>query len=181
MTPPANEFGRQSLLNAYLDVQRDQLARRFTPELPETEHEVARREFLTGLEHLFGITLNPPQGSGRQVTIGQERDHLERRVLTQFFRSTADSYLSIRTPWSGYLEAGLLFEVMKEAGIWDTVRETSDSIRTSSDELQEQHRALLDLLLSRLLGDRAANTFTEADLTAIGVTVPVPELEDDWE
>ncbi|MFI0449215.1 hypothetical protein [Actinomadura sp. 6N118] len=180
MTTSANVFGRQTLLDAYLDVQRDQLTRRFTSERPETEHQVARRAFLTGLEHLFGITLNPQDPDG-QVVIGEGREHLERRVLMMFFRSTANSYLSIRTPWSNYLEASLLYKVMDEAGLWDTVRETSDDIRKSSEELKKQHRVLLNLILSRLLGDRAANTFTEADLAAIGVSVPGSDLEDDWQ
>ncbi|GAB3660051.1 hypothetical protein GCM10027589_21530 [Actinocorallia lasiicapitis] len=41
----------------------------------------------------------------------------DHRVLFRLFSSAAESFLGIRTPWSGYLEAGLLHQKLKQTGV----------------------------------------------------------------
>ena len=89
-------------------------------------------------------------------------------ALAMLFQSTADSYLSISTPWTGFLEAGLLHRALdesEEAG--KRVYELTDRI----GELAEQNRTLhLEMMctLFELLNGHVRTVITSKDLLAAG-------------
>ncbi|GAA4602276.1 hypothetical protein BJY16_004191 [Actinoplanes octamycinicus] len=102
-----------------------------------------------------------------------------RRALFMLVRSTAASLHQLTTPWSGYREAGLLLRHLEETGdVGVRVHEASHRIATRNDENRQDHLAILDDLLTVILGDRAESRFTEADLRALGVDPEPPSLAD---
>jgi hypothetical protein len=119
---------------------------------------------LDGLEQLFGLGLQMDR-------VGT----FDNRVLFMAFAATADSFLALRTPWSGFLEAGRLLKKVEEAGRnGQRVMAASQRIDTLTAESRETHLEMLDALVAAMLGDRAELTFHEADLRAIGVDVAKP-------
>ena len=85
--------------------------------------------------------------------------------------------LALRTPWSDFLEAGLLVKKVEQAGQdGQRVMTASSRIETLVRELRQEHLDILDALTAIMLGDRAELTFSGADLRAIGVddTAPSP-------
>ncbi|MEV0136744.1 hypothetical protein AB0H83_51015 [Dactylosporangium sp. NPDC050688] len=120
---------------------------------------------LGGLEQLFGLRLDR-----QQITF-------DNRVLFRLFFSTAASLLALRTPWSDFLEAGLLVKKVEQAGPdGQRVMTASHRIETLTDEALQAHLEMLDALAAIMLGDRAELTFSREDLQAIGVddTAPSP-------
>jgi hypothetical protein len=86
------------------------------------------------------------------------------------FASTADSLLALRTPWSGFLEAGLLVRKVEEAGQHGVnIMTASERIDTLVAESRLHHLEMLDALVAAMLGDRADLAFSQADLHAIGI------------
>jgi hypothetical protein len=76
----------------------------------------------------------------------------------------------VRTPWSGYLEAGLLIRYLRQAGdLWVQVDQQSRRIDVLREDLREAHLAMMDVLVGHLLGERADCTFSSEDLRAAGV------------
>lgn len=163
-------YGRRALIEAYLSARGDDTFGGYEAESPaynaalRAHHE----RMLDGLERLFGIRLTA-EGVG----------DFRKRVLFILFRTTADSLLALRTPWSGFLEAGLLLQRLEAAGEPGArVLASSDRIWSRTTESREDHLLILDELLGVLLGDRAELTFGVADLRDAGVD-PVPPASDD--
>ncbi|WP_433795474.1 hypothetical protein [Actinoplanes sp. CA-252034] len=119
---------------------------------------------LGGLQRLFGLVLS--------------RDGVPERVLFVLFESTVRSLLAQTTPWSGFLEAGLLVKRLEATGgPGARVMAASDRIWSRKDESREDHLLILDELLAVFLGDRADHVFTAADLVAVGVDPTPPTTE----
>lgn len=162
-------YDRQDLVRAYLGAQ----GRGFGGYCPESSiFNAALKTYhaamLGGLERLFGLLLRP-EGVGT----------FDGRALFMLFSSTADSLLALRTPWSGFLEAGLLVRKVEEAGQHGArVLAASQRIDTLVAESTQTHLELLDALVAAMLGDRADLTFTQADLRAIGVDDAPPSPTD---
>ncbi|MGW5355391.1 hypothetical protein ACWERV_33345 [Streptomyces sp. NPDC004031] len=115
-------------------------------------------ELEAALERRFGATL-----------VGSRATDFDARVLLMLFGSTARSYLAIRTPWSGYQEAGLLVKKLEEAGpAGARVRAASDRIEEAAKVSRAAHREMLDTLAGHVLGDRADTVVTSAELLADG-------------
>ncbi|MFI0940784.1 hypothetical protein [Streptomyces sp. NPDC021020] len=115
-------------------------------------------ELEAALERRFGATL-----------VSSRATDFDARVLLMLFGSTAHSYLAIRTPWSDYLEVGLLVQKLDGAGPAGTrVRAASDRIEEAAKTSRAAHREMLDTLAGHVLGDRADTVVTSADLLADG-------------
>ncbi|WP_326559968.1 hypothetical protein [Micromonospora sp. NBC_01796] len=160
-------YTRQELVHAYLGAQ----GRSFGGYYPESSvFNAALKTYhtamLEGLQELFGLRMHP-KGAGS----------FDSRVLLMLFYSTAESLLALRTPWSGFLEAGLLVRKVEETGEHGArVMSASQRIDTLVTESRQTHLELLDALVAAMLGDRADLTFTRADLQLIGIddTRPSP-------
>ena len=114
---------------------------------------------LDGLQQLFGLRLHP-DGVGT----------FNNRVLFMLFAATVDSFLALRTPWSRFMEAGLLLRKIEEAGSdGERVMAAGERIDALTAESRETHLEMLDALISTMLGDRAELTFSSADLEALGI------------
>lgn len=91
------------------------------------------------------------------------------RALLMLFRSTAASHLALRTPWSGYLEAGLLVKRLEAAGpAGEQVLAASGRIEEAVASARRDHLHMLDTLAAIVLADRADAAFTSEDLRADG-------------
>ncbi|MER7282122.1 hypothetical protein ABT369_47605 [Dactylosporangium sp. NPDC000244] len=162
-------YARRHLIEAYLGAQ----ARGFGGYLPESSaFNAALKAYhagmLDGLGQLFGLHLD-----------SQQMDTFNNRVYFRLFVSTADSLLALRTPWSGFLEAGLLVRKVEQAGPdGQRVMTASSRIGAVVEESRQQHLEMLDALAAIMLGDRAALTFSRADLRAIGVDDTAPNPAD---
>lgn len=148
-------YNRRDLVHAYLGAQ-DRGFGGYYAESPtfNAALKAYHAALLDGLERLFGLRLRP-EGAG---------------VLFMLFTSTANSLLALRTPWSGFLEAGLLVRKVDEAGAeGQRVMVASERIDALTVESRETHLEMLDALVAAMLGEHASLTFGPADLRAIGV------------
>ncbi|GIF38237.1 hypothetical protein [Actinoplanes xinjiangensis] len=160
-------YGRRDLIDAFLATREGERYGGYYPE--SSDYNAALRAhqeaMLDGLQRLYGVRLS--------------REDAPDRVLFVLFQSTARSLLSLTTPWSGFLEAGLLLQRLEATGATGArVMAASDRIWSRNDESREDHLLILDELLIVFLGDRADCTFTAADLIAAGVD-PTPPSTDD--
>ena len=90
------------------------------------------------------------------------------RSLEILFQSTADSYLAIGTPWTGFLEAGLLHCALDESG--DAGKRIYE-FSTRIGELAEQSRTLhLEMMckLFEMLNGPVSAVITSKDLLLAG-------------
>jgi hypothetical protein len=157
-------YDRRDLVHAYLGAQE----RGFGGYYAESPtYNAALKAYhvgmLDGLERLFGLRLRPESAG----------------ALFMLFASTANSLLALRTPWSGFLEAGLLVRKVDEAGPeGERVTAASERIDALTAESREAHLEMLDALVATMLGERASLTFGPADLRAIGVDDAKPRAVD---
>ena len=153
-------YGRSDLVRVYLGA-RDRGFGGYYPD-SSTFNAALQAHYtamLDGLQQLFGLRLHP-DGVGT----------FNNRALFMLFSATADSFLALRTPWSGFLEAGLLVRKVDEAGPdGQRVMAASQRIDALTAESRQIHLEMLDALVRAMLGDRAELTFKSADLQAIGI------------
>ncbi len=155
-------YDRRELLQTYLSVHARGTSRVGGYELERDEYNEALRTYYRGLlaalQELFEVELEATSAVA-----------FEHKVLLMLFRSTTGSYLGAVTPWSGFLEAGLLInrlEAAPDGG--ERVFAATRRIEELHAESQAQHLEILDALLVRLLGDRAELTVDSAHLLASG-------------
>jgi len=89
-------------------------------------------------------------------------------TLAMLCQSTADSYLSISTPWTGYLEAGLIHRALEELG--DTGKRVYE-LSSRIEELAEQNRTLHLEMMRELIESRHGQVgmvVSSKDLLAAG-------------
>jgi hypothetical protein len=88
-------YSRRDLVRAYLGAQQRGFGGHYA-ESPTFNDALAAHylSLLDGLQRLFGLSLE-------RDSIGASHNP----ALLMLFRATADSLLSLRTPWSGFLEA----------------------------------------------------------------------------
>ncbi|MFC4070944.1 hypothetical protein [Actinoplanes subglobosus] len=161
-------YGRRDLIDAFLATRDGNGYDGYRQE--SSAYNAALRShhegMLGGLERLYGITLS---WAG-----------VPDKALFMLFQSTARSLLALTTPWSGFLEAGLLFKRLEAVGEPGArVMAASDRIWARNNESREDHLLILDELLTVFLSDAADRVFTAADLRAAG-TDPVPPSTDDF-
>jgi hypothetical protein len=162
-------YDRRDLVRVYLAAQE----RGFGGYRPDSSAynaalKVHYTAMLDGLQRLFGLRLHE-----------DAVDSLTHRVRFRLFSSTADSFFALRTPWSRFLEAGLLIRKIEEAGAeGERVMAASRRIDALTAESRESHLEMLDALVAMMLGDRAELTFSPADLRAIGVDDTEPNTTD---
>jgi hypothetical protein len=163
-------YGRQDLVRAYLRAHATENDGVGGYRHEEDRYNVVLRSYhermQAGMEQLFGVRL--------AVDAFSRQQELSFFLL---FASTVRSYLAMRTPWSGYLETGLLITNLRQAGeVFTRVNDASRRIERMQHELRQAHLDMLDALATQLLGDRADLVFTAADLRAIGVEDRIPEV-----
>lgn len=96
---------------------------------------------LHALEKQFGIRLAHDPLSGRKL------------ALWSLFHNTVSSLLQIRTPWSDYLEAGLIVSTLESSGeAGRTVMEQSARIDQSVAQSESAHRGMLHALFVAIFG-----------------------------
>ncbi|MBW0275356.1 hypothetical protein ATM97_29205 [Nocardia sp. MH4] len=154
---PPTIFGLTELRDAYIDAVADE-------ENPRPMAE-ERRAYFDGLCGLFDFDLPTSRKA-----VGWNRA----RYVHGLVLNAAKSLLRTGSPWDGYLEAGALLEALDDLGIGQAHRSMVVDLRTTVEASRSKHRALLDLLLTGLLGERAQLVFTLADLDAAGIERAVP-------
>lgn len=160
-------YGRRALIDSYLATRPGNRYGGYYPE--SSVYNAALRAhheaMLGGLERLFGMRI--------------DRHDVPDRVLFHLFESTTRSLLALTTPWSGFLEAGLLHRRLEATGEPAVrVMDASHRIESRVIESRQDHLLILDELLAVLLGDRADRTFTAADLREAGVDPEPPSTEE---
>ena len=160
-------YGRSALIEAYLATRPGDRYGGYYQE--SSGYNAALRAhheaMLGGLERLFGMRI--------------DRHEVPDLALFMLFQATARSMLALTTPWSGFLEAGLLhkrLDATGEPGV--RVMAASHRIETRAGESRRDHLLILDELLAVFLGDRAGLTFTAADLRDVGVDPEPPSTEE---
>ncbi|MEU4648605.1 MULTISPECIES: hypothetical protein [Nocardia] len=154
---PPTSFGLTELRDAYVDAVADE-------ENPRPMAE-ERRAYFDGLSGLFDFDLPTSRKAA-----GWNRE----RYVHGLVLNAAKSLLRTGSPWDGYLEAGALLEALDDLGIGQAHRTMAVELRTTVEASRSKHRALLDLLLTGLLGERAQLVFTQAHLDAAGIERAVP-------
>jgi hypothetical protein len=162
-------YGRRDLVHAYLGAQRRGFGGYYAESSTFNDAlEAYYVSLLDGLQQLFDLRLD--QSGGAPV---------QNLALLMLLRSAADSLLTLRTPWSGFLEAGLIYRKLDAAGEHgERVTRASARIDALVVETRDTHLEMLDALLAAMLGDRAGLTFTEADVRAAGVDTTKPSPAD---
>lgn len=93
-------------------------------------------------------------------------------ILT-VFDATIASYLAIRTPWDGFIEAGL--------GVADLAQRYGRAVIDLAAQNRAAHRTLLETLFTLLYGV-VDQVFTSADLRAVGFDDgDEPRMSDYWD
>ncbi|MFF7158013.1 hypothetical protein [Streptomyces sp. NPDC008139] len=130
------------------------------------------------LEGLFGATLvlRRAAATGGAGAGGGTGD----RALLMLLGSSVRSYLATGTPWSGYLEAGLLIRRLEAAGeAGERVLGASRRIEEAVKASRAAHLEMLDALVGEVLGERAGAAFDSAELRAAGFDdATYPRVED---
>ncbi|QQQ76946.1 hypothetical protein IOD16_39430 [Saccharothrix sp. 6-C] len=149
-------YDRRALVQAFLDAHPDAKRGYYYSEPYNTALREHRRRVLDGLQRLFGLTLD-------------FEGVAEYRALVTLFRTTAKSYVRITAPGEGFGEAGSILKQLTQAGVEQPVHDALNRITACNDQSAEAHLDVLVTLIGVFLGDRAAATFTSADLAALGV------------
>jgi hypothetical protein len=109
-------------------------------------HEDFKRfyaERLAALERAFGLSL---ASEGVRNT--------EYNALWMLFRAAVDSYLSIRTPGSGFMDGSLIMrQLEKLAERAQPLIDHSDAITAATDASRQAHLGMLDELFKVLWGE----------------------------
>lgn len=155
-------YDRAELLQAYLAAHASAASRFGAYEAELDDYNDALRQYYRGLlaalERVFGVELDI-----------QRAPSFDAKVFLMLFRSTADSCIAARTPWSRFSEAGLLLQRIEGAGAaGQRVLEASRLIEELHVKSREAHLGALDALVEILLGDTAKSVFTSADVRAAG-------------
>ncbi len=97
---------------------------------------------LQALQRAFDIQLKPEGLVFRQ------------RILWGLFENTVLSLLQITSPWSGYLEAGLVLKKLDESGVnGQEVHRASAIIGKSNTDSEAAHRDMLYALFVAIYGE----------------------------
>ena len=158
-------YGRDELISTYLAATA-YFGDGFGDYVDHLEYNTALQQFykerLIALEQLFDVEFDRKRSQVRGRSI-------EARALAGLFVNTAESCLRARTPWSGYLEAGLLIRALSAGGpAGHDYLEATTRIGELRDESRQLHREALDALARVLLGEKAEAVFDSADLLAVG-------------
>ncbi|WP_430781713.1 hypothetical protein [Actinoplanes sp. G11-F43] len=159
-------FDRRDLVRAYLGAQQRGFGG-YYPESPTFNAALHAHyvSLLAGLQQLFEVRLDGGAGANAKP------------VLFMLFRSTADSLLALRTPYSSFLESSLIDRKLRDEGERGArVDRAFNRIRVAVAEAREGHLEMLDALMAAMLGDRADLTVTDEDVRAAGVDIrPEPD------
>lgn len=153
-------YGYRELIQTYIQTQRNDHIH------PDFKNYYTG--LLTQLEQLFEVNFASPPSSGH--------------ALWMLFRATVASYLSLRTPLSGFLEAGLLVRKIEALGsqgehIFPRSRQIEEITQTS----RELHLQLLSDLFECIYGKRDL-VVTSQDLASRGFDISKePQVADYWE
>lgn len=111
---------------------------------------------LEELEQIFGVDM-----SGRTLNFDQ-------RSLLGLFNNTVSSLRQIRSPWSGYMEAGLIHAKLKQReDINAKVKEASNTIDNANLTSSQAHHDMLRALFCAVFGE-LKQVVTSDDLLAKG-------------
>jgi hypothetical protein len=154
-------YDRGKLIDVYLAVQAGDGAR-FGYQIECDEYNDALREYyrglLTALERLFAVEFDR-----------RRAESFNAKVFLMPFHGTVNSLLAARTPWSGFIEGGLIIKRLEESGAPGArFLATSDRIERLHTESRAAHLEALDAIVEILLGDRADSVFESADVLAAG-------------
>ncbi len=122
---------------------------------------------LQALQHAFSIQLMPEGLSFQQ------------RILWGLFENTVLSLHQITSPWSGYLEAGLVLRLLDESGVHgQVVHRASAVIGKANADSETAHRDMLYALFVVIFGD-CHKVVTSEELCLVGFDDSrEPKIED---
>lgn len=128
-------YDRSDLVRVFLAGQRQGFGGYYLES--EAFNQALERHYqsvLGGLETLYGLRLSP-DGVGSFAN----------KVIFTLFRTTAQSFLAIRTPWSGVIEAGLIDQKLEDAGpAGERVLAASSRIFDLAEDARRTHLEMLD-------------------------------------
>lgn len=154
-------YDRAKLIEVYLAAEAGDGVR-FGYQIEHDEYNAALREYYRGLlaalEKLFAVELD-----------SQRAQSFDAKVFLKAFGNTVRSLLAARTPWSGFLEAGLLIKRLEGSGApGRRFLEASDLIEGLQKKSRAAHLEALDAIVEILLGETADSDFDSAELLAAG-------------
>jgi len=137
------------LINAYVYTQRNDFF--------HADFKDYYTSLVGALEEIFTVKL-----------CNVDTSSLDRKVLWGLFTETVHSLLKIGTPWSGYLEAGLLVKKLQDAGdAGKAVFAASERINVATAESELAHYEMLHHLFIAMFGERQ-QVLTSEDLLKQG-------------
>ena len=155
-----DRYDYHKLVQTYIETKRH--------DHPHADFKNYYTELLTLLEQLFGVDFSSPPAP--------------QRTLWMLFQATVHSYLKLGTPWSNFLETGLIVHKIEQLG---SQRERIFQLSKQIDELtqssREAHLQLIYDLFISIYGERDL-VVTAQDLKAKGFDdAKKPRIEDYWD
>jgi hypothetical protein len=161
-TPDFKKYDYKALVQTYVEsIRKDHLHEDFNAYF---------RALLKVLESIFEVEVAFDDLSGWM------------RGVWMLFNATINSYLSIRTPWSGFLEVGRIPETLEQAGNeGKLVLQLGDEIESLSRQSSKAHLEMLYNLFIVMFGERD-KVVTSKDLMALGFDdSDEPNRSDYWQ
>ena len=106
--------------------------------------------------------------SALDVELKRDRFSFNQKVLWALFNGTVNSLCRIGTPWSGFLEEGLIVTKLEAAGErGEKILQASDRIGAATRESKENHYEMLYGLFELIYGERE-KVISSAELLTVG-------------
>jgi len=129
-------YDYRSLIKAYVYTKRSHVDEDFSRYY---------KKLYQALSKAFDISFN--------ISFENKDQDVKELVLLRLFSRTIRSLNSIDTPWSNYLEAGLVHEIIHEAGeAGQLVDKSSQVIIEIAEKMEEEHYRMLDHLFVCIFG-----------------------------
>jgi hypothetical protein len=161
-------YDYRKLVKIYIETQREHH--------PNLDFKQYYAGLLASLEQFFDVALSsppskPPPGSPPAGL-----------ALWMLFRATVRSYLRLTTPFSGFLEAGLIIRMIEQLGPQgETIFRLDNNIVELTKKSEETHLQLLYELFTAIYGKRDL-VVTSQDLKAKGFDdSKEPRIQDYWD
>jgi hypothetical protein len=153
-------YDYRELVQTYIQTERK--------DHPHAAFEQYYARLLTLLERVFEVDFSsPPSSQG---------------ALWMLFQATVRSYVSLRTPWSNFLEAGLIVQKIEQLGPQgEKIFQLSKHIEELTQSSRDAHLQLIHDLFTCVYGKRDL-VVTSQDLKARGFDdSKEPQISDYWD
>lgn len=154
------DYDYHELMQTYIQTERK--------DYPHPDFQKYYARLLALLAQMFEVDFSSPPPS--------------QHALWMLFQATVRSYVSLRTPWSNFLEAGLIVQKIEQLGSQgEKICQLSKQIEELTQSSREAHLQLIYDLFTCVYGKRDL-IVTSQDLKARGFDdAKEPHLRDYWE